>query len=302
VSLLLDVDSITAGDFFRGGFFTTADRTAAIIGASYQAYVRGDGLGTDLTVSDVGYYSLASWSTLTGTTLRHTVEMVPVTAEFDPFVPTAGFVMQTTFTEGPPVVRIDVGTGRFTLPPSPQSPEPELRAQLIAGRDGGSWDGASGIMSSDAPIYLGTSGFAVGYRVFNDNSALVSWASLGDADLDGAVTTADVNAILTSGLLNTGIAGATWQQGDFDYDGLLTTADINALLTTGRLNTGSYLPNQTAALQGPGASGSAVPEPSALWLAAAAGLAVLAARGARRARRRPTPTRSCSRRRPRPRC
>jgi len=51
-----------------------------------------------------------------------------------------------------------------------------------------------------------------------------------------------VNAILTSGLLNTGTPGATWQQGDFDYDGLLTTADINAMLTTGRLNTGSYLP------------------------------------------------------------
>jgi len=156
--------------------------------------------------------------------------------------------------------RIDVGTGRFALPASGESPGAELRSLLVAGRSGGTWNGASGIMSSDAPNYDGKSGFAVGYRVAANNSATVAWASLGDADLDGAVTTADVNAILTSGLLNTGIPGAVWQQGDFDYDGLVTTADINALLTTGRLNSGSYLP------VAPAASPTAVPEPSTLLL------------------------------------
>jgi prepilin-type N-terminal cleavage/methylation domain-containing protein len=105
----------------------------------------------------------------------------------------------------------------------------------------------------------------------------VAWASLGDADLDGAVTTADVNAILTSGLLNTGIPGAVWQQGDFDYDGLVTTADINALLTTGRLNSGSYLPATPVGIMA-ASSVASVPEPSTFGLAAAA-LGVLAAAG-----------------------
>jgi len=168
--------------------------------------------------------------------------------------------------------QIDVGTGRFALPASGESPGAELRSLLIAGRSGGTWDGTSGIMSSDAPSSGGGSGFAVGYRVAGDNSATVAWASLGDADLDGAVTTADVNAILTSGLLNTGTPGAVWQQGDFDYDGLVTTADINALLTTGRLNSGSYLPATP-----PTSSVTAVPEPSTLGLLAGAGLSAWAA-------------------------
>jgi hypothetical protein len=81
-----------------------------------------------------------------------------------------------------------------------------------------------------------------------------------------------VNAILTSGLLNTGIPGAVWQQGDFDYDGLVTTADINALLTTGRLNSGSYLPPAPA-----GGSVAGVPEPTTLGLVVmAAGMMVVA--------------------------
>jgi hypothetical protein len=107
----------------------------------------------------------------------------------------------------------------------------------------------------------------------------VAWASLGDADLDGAVTTADVNAILTSGLLNTGIPGAVWQQGDFDYDGLVTTADINALLTTGRLNSGSYLPATPVGIM---SSVASVPEPSSLILLGIGAVASLA--GLRRSR------------------
>jgi surface-anchored protein len=170
--------------------------------------------------------------------------------------------------------RFDVGTGRFALAASGDSPEAELRSLLIAGRAGGSWDGASGIMSSDAPGDGGTNGFAVGYRVTADHSATVAWASLGDADLDGEVTTADVNAILTSGLLNTGISGAVWQQGDFDYDGLVTTADLNALLTTGRLNSGGYLPTVPSSR----AVVTGVPEPSTVVLI---GLGLLTASTAR---------------------
>jgi uncharacterized repeat protein (TIGR02543 family) len=140
--------------------------------------------------------------------------------------------------------RVEVGTGGLSIAAGGISAT-ALRQGLVTGRNGGGWDGRDGFVSSDAPSSGGRGGFAVGYRVAADDSATVAWASLGDADLDGAVTTADVNAILTSALLNTGIPGATWQQGDFDYDGLLTTADLNALLTTGRLNTGSYLPPGT---------------------------------------------------------
>ena len=169
--------------------------------------------------------------------------------------------------------RIDVGTGRFALPASGESPGAELRSLLIAGRSGGTWSGTSGIMSSNAPSSGGGSGFAVGYRIGADNSATVAWASLGDADVDGAVTTADVNALLTGGKFNTGVGGAIWQQGDFDYDGFVTTADVNAMLTAGRLNTGSYLPPIPV-----GGSLAAVPEPAGLVLVGMGFLAALAGR------------------------
>jgi hypothetical protein len=60
----------------------------------------------------------------------------------------------------------------------------------------------------------------------------------------------------------------------------VTTADINALLTTGRLNSGSYLPVAPSA-----ASLTAVPEPGTIGLMAAA-LSVMAAGAAGRTRRR----------------
>jgi autotransporter-associated beta strand protein len=167
--------------------------------------------------------------------------------------------------------RIDVGQGRMLVASAQASGGGDLRSLLIAGRNGGTWDGTTGIMSSMAGGSDGRSSFGVGYRLGFDDSATVAWASLGDTDLDGAVTTADVNAMLTSGLFNTGTPGANWQQGDFDYDGFLTTADINALLTTGRLNTGTYAP---AASPRSGHTAMSVPEPRSAMLAGLAGLTI----------------------------
>jgi autotransporter-associated beta strand protein len=167
---------------------------------------------------------------------------------------------------------IDLGTGRLSIDAGGITAD-RLRAALLDGRAGGTWDGPFGIGSSSAPSLDGAGGFAVGSVINADGSAVVAWASLGDADLDGAVTTADVNAMLTGGLLNTGIAGALWQQGDFDYDGVVTTADVNLLLTTGRLNTGPYVTSPTAM--------QSVPEPSAVGLGLAGMAAALIARGAR---------------------
>jgi hypothetical protein len=144
--------------------------------------------------------------------------------------------------------RLDVGFGRFDISAGGIDP-PALLGHLRSGRNQGGWNGASGIVSSGVTP---GSPWSVGVVFRDDGSALASWAALGDADLDGAVTTADVNAMLTGGLLNTGMAGATWQQGDFDYDGLVTTADINALLTAGLLNKGSYRPTAVATVPEPG--------------------------------------------------
>jgi autotransporter-associated beta strand protein len=164
--------------------------------------------------------------------------------------------------------RIDLGTGRIEIAAGGMEPE-DLRAAVRAGRNGGGWDGPTGIGSSAV-----TAGFAVGSVVRPDGSAAVAWAALGDADLDGAITTADLNALLTSGLLNGSQTTATWQQGDFDDDGRVTTADVNTLLTGGLLNTGPYRIADPSPAAG-------VPEPGGMALAGAA-LALLAGRAVRR--------------------
>ncbi len=85
----------------------------------------------------------------------------------------------------------------------------------------------------------------------------------GDADGDGAVSLADLDALGTG----FGAAGATWRRGDFDYDGAVTLADLDAL----GANFGAATAN---------AANSAVPEPASVVGLGLGGLAL-----ARRRRR-----------------
>ncbi len=72
----------------------------------------------------------------------------------------------------------------------------------------------------------------------------------GDANGDGAVSLADLNALG----VNFGATGATWQQGDFNYDGAVSLVDLNALGV-------NYGQSVAAAVAQP-----AVPEPASLVL------------------------------------
>ena len=94
------------------------------------------------------------------------------------------------------------------------------------------------------------------------NLLTVMYTLCGDADLNGTVTGADLNVVLS----NYNKTGMTWSQGDFNYDGTVNGADLNALLS-------NY--NQSVSV------GSAVPEPSTLLLTIA-GLATLLAYGWRK--------------------
>jgi len=144
-------------------------------------------------------------------------------------VPVSGLVLD-------PAGRLDLGTGRLEVAPGGFDPA-AVRQALAVGRNGGSWNGVAGIVSSEAP----GAPWAVGNAI-SQGSLVLAWAAMGDANLDGRVDTADLNAILTGGLLNSGATTGDWQRGDFDYDGRVTTADVNAMLSTGLLNTGSYAP------------------------------------------------------------
>lgn len=83
INLFLGVTSLAQNDSFQGGFFTLADQTSALTGAVFQAWVKGDGLGTDITYNGQGYYSLSSYNTFVGgTPLSIAFGMVATTADF----------------------------------------------------------------------------------------------------------------------------------------------------------------------------------------------------------------------------
>jgi hypothetical protein len=90
------------------------------------------------------------------------------------------------------------------------------------------------------------------------NITLPGWLP-GDADRNGTVNGADLNVVLSN--YNGTFTGDTWSLGDFDGNGTVNGTDLNVVLS-------NY--NQTSGLA------AAVPEPSALLLAAAGLVGLLA--------------------------
>ena len=175
--------------------------------------------------------------------------------------------------ESGPGGRVDLGGGQVTVAAGGISAA-NLRADIIAGRNGGAWDGTTGIMSSAAAASGGTRG--VGYVVANDGSARISYAAAGDVDLSGQVNVFDLVSINSAGKYGTGTP-ADWSQGDFNYDGVTNVFDLVGINTAAAYGQGNYFPAS------PTSAGSmaAVPEPSA-WLLGLTGLAAIAAVAGRR--------------------
>lgn len=159
------------------------------------------------------------------------------------------------------------------------TPLATLKGYIASAYQGGAWSGA-GITSS-----LGNSQLLIGYGEASSllgltsgqsatwngvsvdaTSVLLSYALVGDTNLDGSVNFLDLTALAAS----YGSAGATWAQGDFNYDGAVNFLDLTALAA----NYGGALPGEAVAGLPVGAV--IVPEPSipmSLLVAAAVFLA-----------------------------
>ena len=162
--------------------------------------------------------------------------------------------------------RLDLGAGAVTIAAGGGA---GLREAIIAGRNGGGWNGSAGILSAAAADSGGTR--AVGYVVAGDGSAEVSFAAPGDVDLSGTVDVFDLVVIDAAGTFGSG-EPSVWSQGDFNYDGLTTIFDLVAIDTGGAFGAGNYFP---AAPTDPLASVATVPEPAGQLLLMAALAAVV---------------------------
>jgi hypothetical protein len=84
------------------------------------------------------------------------------------------------------------------------------------------WAGASGRFAAEQTTAPAGYGFAAGYR---SDGLTLTYARLGDANLDGTVGIDDLAALAQ----NYGQSSRDWVQGDFNYDGVVTIDDLAAL-------------------------------------------------------------------------
>jgi autotransporter-associated beta strand protein len=174
--------------------------------------------------------------------------------------------------------QVELGTGGLVI--AGGVVPADLRAAIIAGRNGGAWNGTAGIGSSDAAGSSSSRG--IGYVLGGDGSATVAFAAPGDTNLDGRVDNFDLVAIDSARKFATGQV-ADWAEGDFNYDGVVNSFDLVAIDAARVFGQGSYLPVASGT-----ASIAAVPEPGTCGLAimaACLGLTSLAARRAVRSSR-----------------
>jgi autotransporter-associated beta strand protein len=138
--------------------------------------------------------------------------------------------------------RLDIGKGRIDVAVGGTN-ETALRAEVVAGRSGGTFAGTSGIMTTGGKASSSSQNPAVGYRILASGAAIVAWAAYGDINLDGQVNSTDVTLISNGGKFGQGTAtGATWAHGDFNYSGGVNATDISLFTNAALFGAGSYLP------------------------------------------------------------
>jgi autotransporter-associated beta strand protein len=137
--------------------------------------------------------------------------------------------------------RFDLGSGSITVAAGGYV-EDTLRQRLIAGRNDGAWDGATGIVSRIAATQDSRS---VGWAVLYDGSMQIAFAAPGDANIDGTIDILDAANFIAGGTFDTG-ALASWDGGDFNYDSMVDILDAADFLGSGLFDAGGYLPAGSA--------------------------------------------------------
>jgi hypothetical protein len=161
-------------------------------------------------------------------------------------------------------------------PSAPTSPLASVRDFIKGGFNNGAWTGTGLTSSTAATIAAGAGNHktAIGYgeasvvlpgggsfggQPVSDSTAILARYTLyGDANLDGAVTSADFSQVSA----NFNATDKVWTDGDYNYDGVVNALDFNLLAS----NFGSPIPSSGL--------GSLVPEPTTLGILLAGTLAL----------------------------
>jgi hypothetical protein len=130
--------------------------------------------------------------------------------------------------------KLDLSNNSMVLDYSSTTPANTIRQYLASARNGGAWNGPTGIFASTSTA----AGKAIGYLEANDlgvstfvgqptdaTSLLVKPTVYGDADLNGRIDGTDYSLLDRGMLMNrTG-----WVNGDFNYDNLIDSVDKSLL-------------------------------------------------------------------------
>jgi rhamnogalacturonan endolyase len=131
--------------------------------------------------------------------------------------------------------RLDLGTGSISVAAGGYDLA-AVKGWLAAGRNGGGWNSATGIVSRAA----GTAALReIGYAV-SGGVLTIGWAAPGDANLDGAVNVFDMASVLSRGQYGGSGAAAGWADGDFNYDGRVSLVDLVQITGSGLFNGPGY--------------------------------------------------------------
>jgi hypothetical protein len=273
----------TGGVTLNGTTSSQSVGTVVLSGAnSYQGATTVDGSATGGTLVLGAANTLPSTTTLTIGTAT-TTALVQLGASTG-----AQTISGLTINAGS---ALDVNNDHFFLNyanGTQATADASVRSYIIAGRNGGAWNGTSGINSSAAALPA-NSHYALGYADGADHVVAglssgqieVKYTLLGDADLDGSVTGSDFTALVG----NLGKSGRVWDQGDFDYDGSVTGSDFTDLVgNLGKSASGAAVAIPSADYVAIDAFAAAnglmadVPEPASAALLVVAGMGILSRR------------------------
>ena len=120
---------------------------------------------------------------------------------------------------------LDVGAGGITVADGGFTAA-DIRAALISGRNGGTWDGTAGITFTVQSASVAATAFSVGYSIDGNGVLTARYTADGDTQLDGKVDFDDILALFPN---YDGTGSYIWSDGDITYDGKVDFDDILAL-------------------------------------------------------------------------